>query len=440
MIINRRNIWSLSWPLIIANFTIPLVGLTDTIIMGHMPDSTYIAAIALGGIVFNFMYAGLNFLRMGTTGIVSQKLGSKDFDEVLLSLLRPLSIALLIGIILFLSKEFLFNLSVYFLTPDEKLQILYKEYLLVRMIGLPAGLLNIVFLGWFFGMQKTRAVMIQLITINVINVICSLYLAVILDYGIFGVALGSVLAQFSGLFMSVIIFSYSIKKLNLETLNFKKFKNISRFLKLFSISKDLFIRTMLMVAVQAYVIKKAGLIGVDELATIEILLVIFSLSSYSLDAFAHSAESCVGVSIGSKNKRNIYKAIRITTEFALLFSILIGIILYLFEFYLISIFTDISVLRDLILGLWGLVIITPFISMSAFQLDGIFIGSTLAKEMRNCIIFSFLFFFIILEFWFENNLDLKELYSSFLLFLISRGVFLTIYLPRVFKLVKIDKV
>ena len=98
------------------------------------------------------------------------------------------------------------------------------------------------------------------------------------------------------------------------------------------------------------------------------------------------------------------------------------------------------VLRDLTLGLWGLVIITPFISMSAFQLDGIFIGSTLAKEMRNCIIFSSLFFFIILEFWFENNLDLKELYSSFLLFLISRGVFLTIYLPRVFKLVKIDKV
>ena len=147
------------------------MGLTDTIIMGHMPESTYIAAIALGGIVFNFMYAGLNFLRMGTTGIVSQKLGSKDFDEVLLSLLRPLFIALLIGIILFLSKEFLFNLSVYFLTPEEKLQILYKEYLFVRMIGLPAGLLNLVFLGWFFGMQKTRAVMLQLIIINVVNIV-----------------------------------------------------------------------------------------------------------------------------------------------------------------------------------------------------------------------------------------------------------------------------
>ena len=438
MIINRKNIWSLSWPLIIANFTIPLVGLTDTIIMGHMPDSSYIAAIALGGIVFNFMYAGLNFLRMSTTGIVSQKLGSKDFDEILLSLLRPLLIAFLIGLILLLSKEFLFNLSVYFLTPDEKLKDLYKEYLFVRMIGLPAGLLNVVFLGWFFGMQQTRPIIIQLITINVVNVISSLYLAVILDYGIYGVALGSVLAQYSGLFLSIVVFSYSLKKLNLETFDSKKFKDISSFLKLFSISKDLFIRTMLMVSVQAYIIKKAGLIGVDELAAIEILLVIFSLSSYSLDAFAHSAESSIGVSIGSKNKKNIYKAIRITTELALFLSIIIGFVLYLSDYYLISIFTDIITLRDLTIGLWGLVVITPFIAMSAFQLDGIFIGATLAREMRNCTIFSSLIFFTILEYWFENSLDLKGLYTSFLLFLISRGVFLTIYLPRVFRLVKID--
>ena len=438
MIINRKNIWSLSWPLIIANFTIPLVGLTDTIIMGHMPDSSYIAAIALGGIVFNFMYAGLNFLRMSTTGIVSQKLGSKDFDEILLSLLRPLLIAFLIGLILLLSKEFLFNLSVYFLTPDEKLKDLYKEYLFVRMIGLPAGLLNVVFLGWFFGMQQTRPIIIQLITINVVNVISSLYLAVILDYGIYGVALGSVLSQYSGLFLSIVVFSYSLKKLNLETFDLKKFRDISSFLKLFSISKDLFIRTMLMVSVQAYIIKKAGLIGVDELAAIEILLVIFSLSSYSLDAFAHSAESSIGVSIGSKNKKNIYKAIRITTELALFLSIIIGFVLYLSNYYLISIFTDIITLRDLTFGLWGLVVITPFIAMSAFQLDGIFIGATLAREMRNCTIFSSLIFFTILEYWFENNLDLKGLYTSFLLFLISRGVFLTIYLPRVFRLVKID--
>ncbi|MDC0549206.1 MATE family efflux transporter [Alphaproteobacteria bacterium] len=436
MFINRKKVWSLSWPLIIANFTIPLVGLTDTIIMGHMPDSLYLAAIAIGGIVFNFMYAGLNFLRMGTTGIVAQKFGENNFEEVFFSLLRPTLIAVSVGFILYLNRNYIYDLSVYFLTPDQQLLALYKEYLFIRMIGLPAGLLNIVFLGWFFGMQKTKSVMIQLVIINLTNVFASLYLAVYLEYGIFGVAVGSVLAQISGLFLSIIIFFNHFKTLNFISFELKKIINLNGFLNLFSISKNLFVRTMLLVSVQAYLIKKSGLIGVDQLATMEILIVIFGLSSYTLDAFAHAAESTVGVSIGSKNKKNIYKSIKNTTEFAITFSVLIGIVLYITDYYIINLFTDIPVLQDLTIDLWSLVIITPFISMLAFQLDGVFIGATLAKEMRNSMILSSLIFYLIIEFIIQDALNLKNLYSCFLLFLILRGVFLTFYLPRVFKLIK----
>ena len=436
MFINRKKVWSLSWPLIIANFTIPLVGLTDTIIMGHMPDSLYLAAIAIGGIVFNFMYAGLNFLRMGTTGIVAQKFGENNFEEVFFSLLRPTLIAVSVGFILYLNRKYIYDLSVYFLTPDQQLLTLYKEYLFIRMIGLPAGLLNIVFLGWFFGMQKTKSVMLQLVIINLMNVIASLYLAVYLEYGIFGVALGSVLAQISGLLLSIIIFLNHFKTLNFSSFDLKKIINLNGFLNLFSISKNLFVRTMLLVSVQAYLIKKSGLIGVDQLATMEILIVIFGLSSYTLDAFAHAAESTVGVSIGSKNKKNIYKSIKNTTEFALSFSLLIGIVLYITDYYIINLFTNIPVLQNLTIDLWTLVIITPFISMLAFQLDGIFIGATLAKEMRNSMILSSLIFYLIIEFIIQDTLNLKNLYSCFLLFLILRGVFLTFYLPRVFKLIK----
>ena len=436
MFINRKKVWSLSWPLIIANFTIPLVGLTDTIIMGHMPDSLYLAAIAIGGIVFNFMYAGLNFLRMGTTGIVAQKFGENNFEEVFFSLLRPTLIAVSVGFILYLNRKYIYDLSVYFLTPDQQLLALYKEYLFIRMIGLPAGLLNIVFLGWFFGMQKTKSVMLQLVIINLMNVIASLYLAVYLEYGIFGVALGSVLAQISGLLLSIIIFLNHFKTLNFSSFDLKKIINLNGFLNLFSISKNLFVRTMLLVSVQAYLIKKSGLIGVDQLATMEILIVIFGLSSYTLDAFAHAAESTVGVSIGSKNKKNIYKSIKNTTEFALSFSVLIGVVLYITDYYIINLFTNIPVLQNLTIDLWTLVIITPFISMLAFQLDGIFIGATLAKEMRNSMILSSLIFYLIIEFIIQDTLNLKNLYSCFLLFLILRGVFLTFYLPRVFKLIK----
>ncbi len=435
MLINRKNIWSLSWPLIIANFTIPLVGLTDTVIMGHMPNSIYLAAIAIGGIVFNFMYAGLNFLRMGTTGIVSQYFGANNFEEIFFSLLRPLLLALLIGTTLYLSKNLIFDMSMYFLTPDSALEKFFKEYFFVRMIGLPAGLLNIVFLGWFFGMQKTKSVMVQLITINLVNTFASIYLAVLLDYGIYGVAMGSVIAQFSGLLLSIIIFLNSFKQYNFNLIKLSKMLSLKAFNNLFSISKNLFIRTMLLVFVQAYLIKKAGLIGVDELASMEILLVIFGLSSYTLDAFAHSAESTIGASIGSRNKENIYKSIRTTTELALCFSIFIGIILYVFNYYVLAIFTDLIVLREMIDNIWGLVVITPFVSMLAFQLDGIFIGATLAKEMRNCMILSSIIFCFTLEFFFQDSLDLQNLYSCFLFFLILRGIFLTMYLNRVFKLV-----
>lgn len=436
MVINRKNIWSLSWPLIIANFTIPLVGLTDTVIMGHMPNSIYLAAIAIGGIVFNFMYAGLNFLRMGTTGIVSQYFGANNFEEIFFSLLRPLLLALIIGTTLYYSKNFIFDISMYFLTPDAALEKFFKEYLFVRMIGLPAGLLNIVFLGWFFGMQKTKSVMVQLITINLVNTFASIYLAVFLDYGIYGVAMGSVLAQYSGLLLSIIIFLNSFKQYNFNIIKLSKILCLKSFNDLFSISKNLFIRTMLLVFVQAYLIKKAGLIGVDELASMEILLVIFGLSSYTLDAFAHSAESTVGASIGSRNKENIYKSIRTTTELAFCFSIFVGIILYVLNYYVLAIFTDLKILREMIDNIWGLVVITPFVSMLAFQLDGIFIGATLAKEMRNCMILSSIIFCFILEIVFQNSLDLQKLYSCFLFFLILRGLFLTMYLNRVFKLVR----
>ena len=436
MVINRKNIWSLSWPLIIANFTIPLVGLTDTVIMGHMPNSVYLAAIAIGGIVFNFMYAGLNFLRMGTTGIVSQYFGANNFEEIFFSLLRPLLLALIIGTTLYYSKNFIFDISMYFLTPDAALEKFFKEYLFVRMIGLPAGLLNIVFLGWFFGMQKTKSVMVQLITINLVNTFASIYLAVFLDYGIYGVAMGSVLAQYSGLLLSIIIFLNSFKQYNFNIIKLSKILSLKSFNDLFSISKNLFIRTMLLVFVQAYLIKKAGLIGVDELASMEILLVIFGLSSYTLDAFAHSAESTVGASIGSRNKKNIYKSIRTTTELAFCFSIFVGIILYVLNYYVLAIFTDLKILREMIDNIWGLVVITPFVSMLAFQLDGIFIGATLAKEMRNCMILSSIIFCFILEIVFQNSLDLQKLYSCFLFFLILRGLFLTMYLNRVFKLVR----
>ena len=218
MIINRKQIWSLSWPIILANLTIPLVGLTDTIIMGHMPESKFLGAIAIGGIVFNFLYASLNFFRMGTTGIIAQELGKKNDFELLYGLLRPLVLSLFIGLILYSLKDIILDVTVYSISPNHELIPLFKVSFFTRILGLPFGLMNMVFLGWFFGMQKPKSVMLQLIIINLVNIISSIFLGQFLNYGIFGVALGSVFAQFIGFIISFLIILHHFK--------FKKIMNI----------------------------------------------------------------------------------------------------------------------------------------------------------------------------------------------------------------------
>ena len=435
MIINRKKIWELSWPIILANFSIPIVGLVDTLIMGHMPSSDYLAAVALGGIIFNFMYAGLNFLRMGTTGIIAQYHGQKNTEEIFLGLLRPIIIAIIIGITLYICKNIIFEISNYFFNPSEKITEFYKDYLFIRMIGLPFGLINIVFLGWYFGIQKTKFVMIQLFIINFTNIIFSIYFAVYLNFGISGVAIGSFTSQICGFIISIYMYFIianpnDFKKFKLKTLIFT-----STILRIFNISRDLFIRTMFLVFAKAFLIKKSSDLGINELASMEILLVLFSLCSYTIDAFAHSAETLVGNSIGSRNKKELKSSIYLTFEMAFLFSFFIAILLFFLRDLIISSITDIEPLRKIIQDLWILVIITPPISVLAFQYDGIFVGSTLVKEMRNSTVISCLIFYIIIEFLISDVINLKYLYSCFLIFLLLRGIILFLYNKRVYSLV-----
>ena len=432
MKINRKQIWSLTWPVILANLTIPLVGLTDTIIMGHMPDSKFLAGIAIGSIVFNFVYGGLNFLRMGTTGIVAQELGKKNNYEILYGLFRPLIFSLLIGLILYSQKSLILDITVFSIKPEEQIIPILKVYLFTRILGLPIGLMNMVFLGWFFGMQKAKSVMLQLIVINLINIFSSILFAQFLNLGIFGVALGSVVAQFFGFITSVLIFINYLKNETKKQYDFKQIFLIKRLQRLFNISFDLFLRTIFLISAQAYMIYKAGLLGIDQLAALEIIIIIFGISSYSLDGFAHTAETMVGKAIGSKNNSAIKKAIFLSTQMAFIMSLIISFILFCFEYWITFLITDIIVLREIIDLLWIFVVFTPVIAVFAFQLDGIFVGATLSRQMRNSMIIAFLIFYIVVEYIFQNKLNLQNLYISFLLFLFLRALLLILSIKKVF--------
>ena len=216
--------------------------------MGHMPDSKFLAGIAIGSIVFNFVYGGLNFLRMGTTGIVAQELGKKNNYEILYGLFRPLIFSLLIGLILYSQKSLILDITVFSIKPEEQIIPILKVYLFTRILGLPIGLMNMVFLGWFFGMQKAKSVMLQLIVINLINIFSSILFAQFLNLGIFGVALGSVVAQFFGFITSILIFINYLKNETKKQYDFKQIFLIKRLQRLFNISFDLFLRTIFLIS------------------------------------------------------------------------------------------------------------------------------------------------------------------------------------------------
>ena len=201
---------------------------------------------------------------------------------------------------------------------------------------------------------------------------------------------------------------------------------------MFNISFDLFIRTIFLIFAKAYLIFKAGIIGINELATIEIIIIIFGISSYSLDAFAHTAETMVGKAIGSKNKMALKKAILLSTEMAFISSLIISLLLFILKNYIIYSITDIVVLRELISSLWIFVVFTPIIAVFAFQLDGIFVGATLSRQMRNSMIVAFLIFYFLIEYVFQNKLNLENLYISFLLFLFLRSIILMLSLKKVY--------
>ena len=217
------SIWKITWPIIIANLTLPIVTATDTAVMGREQSSTFIAAIALGGIVFNIIYFSLNFLRMSTTGLVSQEKGRKNEEEIKKIIRLTLSIAIAIGFLIICSSYPLIEIAKILISGSEQAEHLMSEYIFYRSFASPATLMNMVFLGAFIGIGSAKFAMFQLVSISILNAILSIVFVLHFSLGVFGVALGTVIAQWAGCLLSIFML---IRIINYEHINFKTFLNL----------------------------------------------------------------------------------------------------------------------------------------------------------------------------------------------------------------------
>ena len=429
-----RHIWSISWPIFLANITVPLVGAVDTAMMGRFPDPAYIGGVALGTLVFNFLYFGLGFLRMCTTGLVAQAHGRNDEVEIEDLLIRGLIIALTLGSLAILASPIIHLVTSQLLTASSSVEHQMQVYVEIRLFAAPAALGNMVLLGCLFGRQQMRLCMVQIMVVNICNLLLNILFVVGFEMKIDGIALASVAAQWAGFIFTLGLIGWQWRGMlrgvmaRLLTRTPSWF-DLPAFGQFFSLGLDLILRTMMLLACEAIFLNNAAVLGDMELAAAQLVIVMFGIIAFGLDGYAHAAEALVGDAIGRKDPVMLNLAIKRTNALAFASSLLMGLFILAGEMPIIGALTNQQSLIKLTAQQWHWVALMPCASFLAFQMDGIFVGATRGREMRNAMLVSTAVFVALV--WIAAPYGLAGLLAAFTLWLGMRGLTLWLLLPRV---------
>ena len=429
---SKKQIILLSIPVFFSNMAIPLVGMVDTGLMGNLSETKYLAATSIATSVMTMIVWSFGFLRMGTVGIVAQAFGRSDYREIVKTILRNIVLALIAAFIIIIFFPALKISISYFFSPSDETEVLIKTYLNVRIFSIPAELIIYVLVGFYLGIQKTKISSFLIIVLSSLNIVFSSLLVLTYDLKVFGVALGTLISSYITLIIfTLFTYNYIIQKFKI----IPKFENLvvrSKLLKLLNINLDIFIRTLFLTFAFLWVTYLGSKIGEDYLAVNTILMQFIILSSFFLDAYAFSTEGIIGFAVGRRNRKSFLEVVKNSIQVSFITAIIISIIYLVFFKEIIYIITDIEILRFISFQhiLW--VIIIPPIACFCYQLDGIFIGASQTKEIRNAMIVSVLSY-IGVSIFLTKYLDNHGIWLSLLLFMIFRSLTLQYYFKNILK-------
>ena len=429
---SKKQIFLLSIPVFFSNLAIPFVGIVDTGLMGNLGETKYLAATSIATSVMTMVIWSFGFLRMGTVGIVSQAYGRGDYREIIRTLFRNFVIAMVIALVIIILKP-LINISIqHFFNTSLETQNLINTYLNVRVFSVPAELVIYILVGFYLGLQKTKTSSLMIVTFSILNIVFSSFLVLSYNFDVFGVALGTLFASF----ITVIIFSlftyrFILKKFKLIP-RFEKIIIKSKILKLFNINLDIFIRTLFVTFSFLWVTYLGSKLGEDYLAVNTILMQFIILAAFFLDAYAFSTEGVIGFTIGRKIKNSFLSVVKNSIQISFITALIVSVIYIIFFKQIVNIITDIELLRFISYKhlLW--VIIIPPIASFCYQLDGIFIGASQTKEMRNAMIISVISF-IIISIYSTKYFGNHGLWFSLLCFMILRSLTLKFYFNKILR-------
>ena len=425
-------ILKLSIPIFFANLAIPLVGIIDTALMGNLGNLSYLTATSIAANLFSMIFWSFGFLRMGTVGMVSQAMGQNNYQEILNIVLRNIFFVLIISALIFVSQLFILSLSFKIFNLSELTKEFYTQYFKIRIYSAPGELTLYVITGLFVGLQKTKVSSLAVGFFSILNIFLSIILVLKFDLNIRGVAYGTL---FSALVTSVIFLIYTFNYLSKFTtikIDLSKILNLEKMKEIFNINFDILIRTILLTFSFLWFTYLGTQIGEDYVGANAILINLVFLSAFILDAYAFSTEGMIGYSLGKKDLKLFKSIVKNSFILSSLTGFFISIIYFFINESVINLMSDIEEIRKLSLSYVIWLILLPFIASFCYQFDGIFIGSSQTKELRNAMIFSvscYLLISIILTKYLFNT----GVWISLCLFMIIRGVSLFYYLNRIYK-------
>ncbi len=423
------RIWQLSWPTILSNLTVPMLGAVDTAVMGHLPDPTYVGGVAVGSMIFAFLYWGFGFLRMGTTGFVAQAHGRDDGIEIRAVLARALLIGLAAALVLVVAQHPLRAGALAIVEGAADVERLAEIYFDTRIWGAPATLANYAILGWMLGMQFARAALLIQIVINGLNAALDIWFVVELGWGIEGVALATALAQYTGVALGLLLIAMRLRRIE-GAWQCASIFDLAALGSLLRVSRDIFIRTLTMIFAWSLLTWSGARLGTNVLAANALLMNFQSFLSHGLDGFAHATSALVGEAVGARNRRLLRSVVAAATLMASCVAVGYSLVYSLFGPSLLGLLTDIPTLLNFAGEFLPWMALSPLVSVWSYQLDGIFIGATRSAEMRNAMVVSVALYTVAI-FTLPSFLGNHGLWASVMLFMLFRALTLAVFYPRV---------
>ena len=421
----NRSILRLAIPNIISNITVPLLGLVDMMLMGHLDSVAYIGAIGLGGTIFSVLYSIFSFMRAGTTGFTAQAYGGNDPQEISYAFYRSMGIALIATVLVLSLQRPIEWIAMQLLNGSPEVLGYTSEYYRVRIWAAPAVLSLYTFNGWYIGMQNTTIPMVIAILINVVNIGLSVLFVNVFHWGVTGVALGTVIAQYIGLLTAVI---FMLAKYRQYLIPVKKtvLLQADKLKRFFKVNADFMIRSILLVLTIAFFTNQSAKLGDDILAVNMILMQFFYIFSYFTDGFAYAGEALVGRFVGAHDTFNLKKTVRYLLLWGLGLSVPFTLLYWAFPETFIHWISDRPEVALQARPYHLYMILIPVITFAAFIWDGIYIGATAAREIRNTMIIASLLVFLPAWFVLMPLYGNHGLWMAFLLFMVARGVSMTV--------------